>query len=104
MAEENPVQKDLRRAFRVAWYGSAAMMAIAYAVLFSLKWHGLLPVNMTWSRIVLGPILLGSLVPIAMGYPSRPDSYGFVRLGIWMLLVVALGVAAGLFDLITGCP
>jgi hypothetical protein len=104
MAEEKPVQRDLRRAFRIAWYGSAAMVVIAYVVLFPLKWHGFLPVNMTWSRIVLGPILFGSLVPVAMGHPFRPDSYGFIRLGIWILTVMAVTAAAGLFDLITGCP
>ncbi len=102
MPEQNHDKIGLRRIFRTACYGSAIMTVIAYAVLFPLKWHGLLPADMTWSRIVVGPIIIGSLVPIAVG--GRSDSYGFIRLGVWMLLVALLSFAAHCFDLITGCP
>jgi hypothetical protein len=104
MSEQYQDSSDRHHLFRIAWYGVAVMVIVAYAVLFPLKWYGLVPVNMTWSRTVLGPPLLGSLVPLAVGNPSRPDSYGFVRLIIWILSVVALSFVAALFDLVAGCP
>jgi hypothetical protein len=55
---------QLRRARRIACWGGIGIIAIGFAVLIPLKWQGLLPAEMTWVKVVLGPILLTGLLPL----------------------------------------
>jgi hypothetical protein len=103
MAEENPVQNDLRRAFRIAWYGSAAVAIIAYAVLVPMKWHGLLPPRMTWSRVLLGPALLTSMSPISMIVTTQAQKKMLLWLCVWISSVVTLLAVVSFFDPVPDC-
>ena len=106
MTEERSVQSDFRRAVRIAWYGSVAVAAIGYAVLVPLKWYGLLPMKMTWSRVLLSPIFcfLTSMAPILILMTSRPQKKMFIRLGIWFLSVIVLVAVVSSFDPVPGGP
>ncbi len=72
MTEENPVQTDFRRAFRIAWYGIAAAAVVACAVLVPMKWRGLLP-RETWSRVLLLPAFYVSSLPIILFPATQPQ-------------------------------
>jgi hypothetical protein len=93
---------DLRRAFRIAWWGGAGVAAIAYAVLVPLKWHGLLEPKMTWSRIVIGPAILVLTLPFNMWATSQPRKKMYFWLFAWPLTILAIIALLSLVD--PSCP
>lgn len=104
MENRNSNPPDLRLAFRIAWYGGAAAVVIAYAVLVPLKWHGLLPLRMTWSRLVLGPAMLGLMVPISMLITKQPRKRMFGLLFAWLIAVFVLFAVVSMFDPVIDSP
>ena len=89
---------DPRRAFRIAWYGGAAVTVVAYAVLVPMKCHDLLPLRMTWSRVVIGPLLGGLMVPTAMLAGNQSGKKMWCWLLTWLLVMIALTVISSIFD------
>jgi peptidoglycan/LPS O-acetylase OafA/YrhL len=92
----------LRRAFRIALYGGTSVVVIAYSVLIPLKYRGILPPRMTWSRLLLGPpIAIGSLMVLVATFRSkRPLLLGCIML----FLLLALLAAVAIFDPIESMP
>ncbi len=80
-----PAPDGLRRARRIAWYGGAVVVVIGYAALIPAKWYGLLPSRMTWSRVLLGPVLMALMSPLIFFLPRRP----LKRTLLWAFAVVA---------------
>ena len=98
MQQQTPSRIDLRRAIRIAWYGGAAVALIAYAVLVPLKWHNMLPMRMTWSRVVLGPALMTLLAPVGMTITNQSGKKMWLWLCIWMISLIALVAVVSFFD------
>ncbi len=67
--------QDLSRALRIVCWGGALVLAIGYAVLLPLRAKGLLPPQMTYTGILLGPAmmfgLIAGLIIIEMRWPER---------------------------------
>jgi hypothetical protein len=89
---------NLRLAFRIAWYGGAAVAVIAYAVLVPLRWYNLLPMRMTWSRLVLGPALLTLMLPVMMTILSQTGRKRWLWFCIWLMSLFALSAIVSFFD------
>ena len=93
--------RDLSFALRIALWGGALLLTIGYAVLIPMKCYGMLPPEMTWARIVVGPALMVGMAPAfilaAMRFPKRTR--------FWLCMVsVVLGVIALLVILLdSGC-
>jgi hypothetical protein len=79
---------DLRRAKQIACWGGVAIVVIVYAVLVPMKWHGLLPVKMTWIKVVLGPVFLAGLPPLALFLNGTKKSLFWFS--TWLFLAVAV--------------
>jgi len=82
----------LRRAKRIAGWGGVVIVAIAYAVLIPMKWHGVLPPHMTWTKVALGPALAAALTPLIVFSDGKT---GMLR---WLLIWILLLVVVMLFD------
>jgi len=104
MEKRGCYRPELRRAFCIAWYGGAAVLVVAYAVLVTLKCHNLLPPRMTWSRILLGPALLVLLLPTAMLITLQPRRKMFFWLLVWFLALVAIFAVVSILNPVESMP
>jgi len=90
MKSTHSLSRDLSLALRAACWGGALVAAIAYAVLIPMKTRGLLPPEITWIRLILGPAFAVGLIPayllVAMWFPKR------VTLACWSVTLL-FGVA-----------
>jgi len=81
---------NLSFALRIAVWGGDLVASIGYAVLIPMKMLELLPPEMTWIRLILGPAFMVTLVPAhilaAMWFPKR------VICAFWIVTVVG-GIA-----------
>ena len=61
----DPDLEQLRPDLRFGWRACLIGWVLAYALVFPLKWMGLMPPHLTWLGLVVGPgaifMLLGSL-------------------------------------------
>jgi len=89
---------DLRHAFRIAWYGGAAVVLIGYAVLLSTKWSIGLPIHMTWSRILVGPPLLAFMPAIWMHILQDERRIRWFWMGAWVVSIIGIIVLISYFD------
>lgn len=88
---------DLSFPLRLSSWGGVLVAAIAYAVLIPMKARGLLPPEMTWIRLILGPALYVVMIPayllMAMWFPKRTAfacCIVTVLLGVVVLIVTGL--------------
>jgi len=88
-----PAANDLRRAKRIACWGGVAVAVIAEAVLIPVKWHGLLPARMTWSRVILGPAFMAALAPLVVFTEGKPK-----KTLLWFFILILLATALMLLD------
>ena len=58
--------EDYSLALRIACWGGALDAAIGYAVLIPMKVQALLPPEMTWIRLIIGPALIVSMLPTSI--------------------------------------
>jgi hypothetical protein len=89
---------DLRRASRIACWGGVADVVIAYVFLIPMKWHGLLPAGMTWSRVVLGPVFMTALVPLLIFTEGKTK-----KTLLWFSILILLAIALILLDPAPAC-
>lgn len=89
-----PRSHRLSFALRLASWGGALVVAVAYAELIPAKLWGLLPPEMTWVRVIFGPLVAFSVLPVsillAMWFPKR------YLLALCVMLAVYFAVGAGL--------
>ena len=81
---------DLHCARRIAVWGGAAIIVIAYAVLIPMKWHGMLPLHMTWTKVLLGPAFAAVLTPLIVLSDGKTGMLFWLL--IWILLLVVVMV------------
>jgi hypothetical protein len=75
---------------RIAVWGSVASVVVAHLVLIPMKWRGLLP-DKSWPEVILGPVLLATLVPLAVCTEGKKTLLWF---SILILLAMAMTLLA----------
>lgn len=88
-----PSAANLCRAFRIACWSGVAIVIIAWSILIPLKSQGLLPIEMTWSRILLGPLFLAALTPLIFFTEGKT-----AKTLLWISVLILLALLIMLLD------